>query len=122
DAGLLDGVHLIGTGSLTEGRWARAAIAVIGLDAPAARAASNTLIPAARAKVSLRIAPGDDAARARAALVSHLTRHAPWGAHVTAEPGGMVAPFSARAGGPAHRPPPPAPPPPAGPPARQPPP
>ena len=103
DAGLLDGVHLIGTGSLTERLWARAAIAVIGLDAPAARAASNTLIPAARAKVSLRIAPGDDAARARAALVSHLTRHAPWGAHVTAEPGGIVAPFSARAGGPAYR-------------------
>ena len=103
DSGLLDGVHLIGTGSLTERLWARPAIAVIGIDAPAADAAPNTLIPAARAKVSMRVAPGDDAARARRALVSHLERHAPWGAQVTAEPGGLVAPYSARAGGPAYR-------------------
>jgi acetylornithine deacetylase/succinyl-diaminopimelate desuccinylase-like protein len=82
---------------------ARPAIAVIGIDAPAADAASNTLIPVARAKVSMRVAPGDDAARACRALVSHLERHAPWGAQVIAEPGGMVAPYSARAGGPAYR-------------------
>ena len=103
DAGLLDGVHLIGTGNLTERLWARPAIAVIGLDAPAVASAPNTLIPAARAKVSLRVAPGDDAARAREALVSHLKGRAPWGAAVTVEPGGMVAPFSARPGGPAYR-------------------
>ena len=102
DAGLLDGVHLIGTGSLTERLWARPAIAVIGLDAPATGAASNTLIPAARAKVSLRVSPGDDAARAREALVAHLKTAAPWGVHVTAEPGGAVAPYSARAGGRAY--------------------
>jgi cysteinylglycine-S-conjugate dipeptidase len=103
DAGLLDGVHLIGTGSLTERLWARPAIAVIGLDAPAVDAASNTLIPVASAKVSLRVAPGDDAARAREAVVAHLKRRAPWGGKVTAEPGGMVAPYSARPGGPAYR-------------------
>lgn len=103
DAGLLDGVHLIGTGSLTERLWARPAIAVIGVDAPAVGAASNTLIPAARAKVSLRVAPGDDAARARAALVTHLTTSAPWGVRVTAVPGGTVAPYAARAGGRAYQ-------------------
>jgi len=43
DAGMLAGVHLIGTGSLTERLWAHPAIAVIGVDAPAVRAASNTL-------------------------------------------------------------------------------
>ena len=96
DAGMLAGVHLIGTGSLTERLWARPAIAVIGVDAPAVGAASNTLIPVARAKVSLRVAPGDDAARAREALVAHLKTSAPWGVHVTAEPGGAVAPYSAR--------------------------
>jgi acetylornithine deacetylase/succinyl-diaminopimelate desuccinylase-like protein len=103
DSGLLDGVRLIGTGSLTQRLWASPAIAVIGVDAPAAGAASNTLVPAARAKVSLRVAPGDDATRARAALVTHLQRHAPWGAQVTAEPGGAVAPYAARAGGRAYR-------------------
>jgi acetylornithine deacetylase/succinyl-diaminopimelate desuccinylase-like protein len=103
DAGLLGGVRLIGTGSLTQRLWARPAIAVIGLDAPATGAASNTLIPAARAKVSLRVAPGDDATRAREALVTHLKRHAPWGAQVTVEPGGAVEPYAARAGGRAYR-------------------
>jgi acetylornithine deacetylase/succinyl-diaminopimelate desuccinylase-like protein len=103
DAGLLDGVHLIGTGSLTERLWARPAIAVIGVDAPATGAAPNTLIPAARAKVSLRVAPGDDVTRAREALVTHLTARAPWGARVTVAAGGAVAPFSARAGGRAYR-------------------
>ena len=86
DAGLLDGVRLIGTGNLTERLWARPAIAVIGLDAPAVASASNTLIPAARAKVSLRGAPGDAAARAREALGAHLKKRAPWGVQVTAAP------------------------------------
>src|SRR5215831_18329484 len=103
DSGLLNGVRLIGTGSLTGRLWARPAIAVIGLDAPPAEAASNTLIPAARATVSMRVAPGDDVTRARAALVSHLESNAPWGVRVTVEPGGTVAPFSARTGGRAYR-------------------
>jgi acetylornithine deacetylase/succinyl-diaminopimelate desuccinylase-like protein len=103
DSGLLDGVQLIGTGSLTERLWARPAVAVIGIDAPPVEAASNTLIPAARATVSMRVAPGDDATRARAALVSHLESHAPWGVQVTVEPGGTVDPFTVRAGGRAYR-------------------
>jgi hypothetical protein len=53
--------------------------------------------------VSLRVAPGDDAARARTALVTHLTTSAPWGVRVTAVPGGTVAPYAARAGGRAYR-------------------
>jgi cysteinylglycine-S-conjugate dipeptidase len=103
DSGLLDGVRLIGTGRLTERLWARPAIAVIGLDAPPVDEASNTLLPAARATVSLRVAPGDDETRARAALVSHLESHAPWGVRVTVQPGGTVAPYALRAGGRAYR-------------------
>ena len=57
DAGLLDGVQLIGGGGLTERLWARPAVTVIGIDAPPATAAANTLIPAARATVSMRVAP-----------------------------------------------------------------
>jgi acetylornithine deacetylase/succinyl-diaminopimelate desuccinylase-like protein len=41
--------------------------------------------------------------RARAALVSHLEAHAPWGVAVTAEAGGTVAPYSPRAGGRGYR-------------------
>ena len=102
-AGLLDGVRLIGTGSLTGRLWARPAVAVIGLDATRVSEASSTLLPAARATVSLRVAPGDDATRARAALVTHLESHAPWGVRVTVQPGGTVAPYALRAGGPAYR-------------------
>ena len=102
-AGLLDGVRLIGTGRLTERLWARPAVAVIGLDATPVSEASNTLLPAARATVSLRVAPGDDETRARAALVSHLESHAPWGVRVTVQPGGTVAPYALKAGGRAYR-------------------
>jgi acetylornithine deacetylase/succinyl-diaminopimelate desuccinylase-like protein len=103
DSGLLDGVQLIGSGRLTERLWACPAIAVIGIDAPPVQAAANTLVPAARAKVSMRVAPGDDAARARAALASHLESHAPWGVRVTVESSGTVAPYRARAGGNGYR-------------------
>jgi cysteinylglycine-S-conjugate dipeptidase len=102
EAGVLDGVRLTGTGSLTERLWAGPAIAVVGIDAPSVQAASNTLIPAARAKVSMRIAPGDDAGRARDALVSHLRANAPWGVQVSVEPGALAAPYAAQAGGPAR--------------------
>ena len=75
DAGMLDGVQLIGTGALTDRMWAGPAITVIGIDAPSRRRRPPTrLVPAARAKVSLRIAPGDDAAAAREALITHLER------------------------------------------------
>jgi len=83
EAGLLDGVRLTGTGGLTDRLWAGPAIAVIGIDAPSVAAASNTLVPAARAKVSMRVAPGDDAVAARAALTAHLQAHAPWGVRVS---------------------------------------
>jgi cysteinylglycine-S-conjugate dipeptidase len=103
DAGLLDGVQLIGTGSLTGRLWAAPSITVIALDAPATKDASNTLLPVARAKVSLRVAPGDDADRACDALKAHLRAHAPWGAHVTVTSGGTAAPYTVRTGGHAHQ-------------------
>jgi cysteinylglycine-S-conjugate dipeptidase len=102
DAGVLDGVELIGTGGLTERLWTRPAVAVIGIDAPAVAAASNTLLPSARAKVSMRVAPGEDPAAAGAALASFLRARAPWGAEVTVDLGDSAAPYTARTGGPAY--------------------
>ncbi len=103
EAGLLDGVRLTGTGRLTDRLSAAPALAVIGIDAPPVATASNTIVPAARAKVSLRVAPGDDAAAARDALAAHLRTHAPWGAQVHVEAGGVAAPFTARTAGRAYR-------------------
>jgi acetylornithine deacetylase/succinyl-diaminopimelate desuccinylase-like protein len=102
DAGMLDGVRLVGTGNLTSRLWAGPAVSVVGIDAPAVDAAALTLVPSARAKVSLRIAPGDDGTKARDALVAHLQAHAPWGAAVTVSAGGAVQPFAARTDGPAY--------------------
>jgi acetylornithine deacetylase/succinyl-diaminopimelate desuccinylase-like protein len=61
--------------------------------------ASNTLIPRARAKVSLRVAPGGDAPAHLQALRDHLEKHAPWGAHVTVTPGDVGQPYAIDATG-----------------------
>lgn len=102
DAGVVEGVRLIGSGSLTERLWTRPAVAVIGIDAPTVAHASNTLVPVARAKVSLRLAPGDDAARAMDALAAHLQDNAPWGAQVTVHRGSAGEPFQGSGSGPAY--------------------
>ncbi|HET6627941.1 MAG TPA: peptidase dimerization domain-containing protein, partial [Nocardioidaceae bacterium] len=87
ESSVLDGVGLIGSGSHVERLWTRPSISIIGLDATRTAEASNTLIPTARAKVSLRLAPGDEATAALDKLVEHLHTHAPWGAKVTVTKG-----------------------------------
>ena len=94
DAGLVDGAELLGRGTLPERLWHGPAVAVIGIDAPATTEASNVLLPVARAKVSLRIGPADDADAAMKALAQHLQEHAPWGAQVTVTPGAAGQPFA----------------------------
>ena len=87
ESGLFDGVDWIGSGSFVERMWCKPAVSVIALDATPLDKASNTLIPVARAKISARIAPGEDAAKALAAVITHLNDHAPWGAQVTVTEG-----------------------------------
>jgi acetylornithine deacetylase/succinyl-diaminopimelate desuccinylase-like protein len=94
DSGLLDGVSEIGSGSVPQRLWAKPAITVIGIDTTSVAAASNTLIARARAKVSMRVAPGGDAAAHLDALTAHLQRHAPWGAHVTVTRGEIGQPYA----------------------------
>ncbi|EUA11095.1 peptidase dimerization domain protein [Mycobacterium xenopi 4042] len=57
ETGLLDGVTEIGTGSVPQRLWAKPAITVTGIDTTSIAASSNTLIPRARAKISMRVAP-----------------------------------------------------------------
>lgn len=95
DAGLLDGVEFLGTGSIPDRVNHAPAVAVLGIDAPKVADASNVLLHRARAMVSMRLAPGEDTTQARHALAEHLRRNVPWGAHVTVEPGtGVAEPFS----------------------------
>ncbi|HET6732519.1 dipeptidase [Mycobacterium sp.] len=102
EAGLLDGVSEIGSGSVPQRLWAKPAITVIGIDTTSIAASSNTLIPRARAKVSMRVAPGGDARKHLAALTRHLEQHAPWGAQVTVTPGDMGQPYAIDARGPVY--------------------
>lgn len=83
ESGAAPGIEWIGTGSTVERLWTKPAISITGLDAPKVAGASNTLVPAARARISMRIAPGDSAASAAAALQAHLEQHVPWGAGLT---------------------------------------
>ena len=102
ESGIADGVELIGDGSVVERLWTKPALAVIAFDATRTADASNTLIPVAKAKISIRLAPGDDAQRAMARLEEHLQQHAPWGAQVTWHPGETGQPTSIDATGPAY--------------------
>jgi len=97
-----EGLRTIGKGSLTSRLWTRPAISVLAIDAPRVAEASNTLIPVARAKVSLRIAPGQDPQAAMDALTAHLREHADWGAEVTVTPGAAAHPARIDASGPAY--------------------
>ncbi len=94
DAGILPGVELLGTGTFPERLWHGPALAVLGMDVPSTDTASNVLLPRARAKLSLRLAPGQDPALALAALTDHLQAHAPWGCQVEVTPGAVGAPFA----------------------------
>jgi acetylornithine deacetylase/succinyl-diaminopimelate desuccinylase-like protein len=99
DAGVLEGVELIGTGSLTSRLWTRPALTVIGMDVPTTATSSNTLLPSARARISLRTAPGQDPQEAYEALADHLRASAPWGAHVEVTLTETGAGFQAQADG-----------------------
>ena len=92
ETGLLEGVSQIGDGSVVERMWFKPAASVLAIDATPVAKASNTLIPSARAKVSVRLVPGQDPAAAAKALEDHLRRNAPWGAHVDVVAGQCGAP------------------------------
>ncbi|WP_341351048.1 peptidase dimerization domain-containing protein [Nocardioides convexus] len=80
ESGAAPGAEWIGEGSAVERLWTKPALSITGLDAPKVDGASNTLVPAARARISLRVAPGDTTENALAALQRHLEAHVPWGA------------------------------------------
>jgi cysteinylglycine-S-conjugate dipeptidase len=83
ESGAAPGTSWIGAGSAVERLWTRPAITVTGLDAPRVAGASNTLVPVARARVTIRLAPGDTSANAVTRLREHLEKHVPWGAQLT---------------------------------------
>jgi len=95
DSSLLDGAQVVGTGTLSGRLWSKPALSVIGMDVTSVAEASNTIAPSCTAKISLRLAPGQDPAAADAAIAAHVARHAPFGAQVTWRSGEAGKPFLA---------------------------
>ncbi|HWB72181.1 MAG TPA: M20/M25/M40 family metallo-hydrolase, partial [Egibacteraceae bacterium] len=95
EAGLLDGVELVGPADAhpLERLWMRPCVTIVGVDAPSVAGSSNTLTPSARARVSVRLAPGQDPRRASDLLTGWLEANAPWGLRVTVSPGTAVGAF-----------------------------
>lgn len=99
DSGLLSSTKAIGEGPILPRIWTKPALTLIGLDYPAVAVSSNTLVPSLKAKLSLRIAPGEDPEQALEALKGHILAHNPLGARVTFGAVELGKPFSLRDSG-----------------------
>ncbi|WP_295832763.1 dipeptidase [uncultured Microbacterium sp.] len=82
ESGLLEGVSPIGRDSILSRIWNKPSITITGWDATPVEAASNTLSPQTSVVISARVAPGQDAKEAFAAVEAHLRAHAPFGAQL----------------------------------------
>jgi acetylornithine deacetylase/succinyl-diaminopimelate desuccinylase-like protein len=83
EAGLPAGVSPIGRGEILGRIWNKPSITVTGIDAPSVANASNTLSPEIAVVISARVAPGQPARDAYAAIETHLRAHAPFGAQLS---------------------------------------
>ncbi|AYG84358.1 Succinyl-diaminopimelate desuccinylase [Streptomyces hundungensis] len=102
DAKVLDGVALPGTGTVADRIWARPAVTVVGIDCHPVAGATPSIPSSARAQISLRVPPGQDAAEATKLLYAHIEKHVPWNARVTLEQVGQGQPFRADITSPAY--------------------
>jgi acetylornithine deacetylase/succinyl-diaminopimelate desuccinylase-like protein len=82
--------------------WTKPALSVLGIDAPRTGEAPNALVPTARAKVSLRLAPGDDPRKAFEAIKAYLEAQRIWGATVQVSLQELGEPCQIDATGPAY--------------------
>jgi len=94
NSGLLPSTSPIGTGPILPRIWTKPALTLIGLDYPTVALSSNTLVPSVRAKLSLRIAPGDDPERSLEALKGHILANNTLGAEITFGAVELGKPFS----------------------------
>ena len=103
DAGVLDGVDLLGDGSVADELWARPALTILGIDCPPVVGSTASIVPRASARLNLRVPPGTPAQAAHDALAAHLRGHAPWNVRVAVETEAIGEPFRAATDGPAYR-------------------
>lgn len=102
DASVLDGVDLLGSGTVSDMVWARPALTVLGMDVPAVVGSSAAIQPSTRARLNLRIPPGTEPKQAYDLLEKHLRSHVPWNAEIDIEVEALGEPFVASTEGPAR--------------------
>ena len=103
DARVLDGVELIGSGSVAEMLWARPAVTVHGMDIPRVIGSAAAIQSSAAARVSLRVPPGMRAMPAQDALIAHLRKRVPWNLRCEIERVALGDPFVGSLQGPAFQ-------------------
>jgi cysteinylglycine-S-conjugate dipeptidase len=101
DANVLDGVKLMGDGTVADLLWARPSATVLGIDVPPVIGSSSAVQASAAARISLRLPPGMTGKRAQDALVAHLESRIPWGMHHTIVRVAVGDPFTGSLDGPA---------------------
>lgn len=86
-AGLVPGAQLIGRPDVPvyARLWREPAVAVIAFESRAIEGSSNQIIDSARARVSVRVVPNQDARAVQDALVAHFETRVPFGLEVTIE-------------------------------------
>ncbi|MEU4269221.1 dipeptidase [Streptomyces sp. NPDC026092] len=102
DAKVLAGVGLPGNGTVADRLWARPAVTVIGIDCHPVAGATPSIPSTARAQISLRVPPGQDAAEATKLLYAHIEKRVPWNARVSFEQVGQGQAFRADVTSPAY--------------------
>jgi acetylornithine deacetylase/succinyl-diaminopimelate desuccinylase-like protein len=102
DANVLDGVELMGDGSVSDMLWSRLSATVLGMDIPPVIGSSAAIQSSAAARVSLRIPAGIGGRQAQDALVEHLRSHVPWGLRCTIERVAVGDPFVGSLSGPGY--------------------
>jgi cysteinylglycine-S-conjugate dipeptidase len=94
--GVCDGVELIGDPdvSVYERLWHRPALTVLGFDSHPIEGSSNQIVASAAARLSIRVAPGQDPQRCLDLLRAHVEANVPWGLSVDFEQDDCVAAWS----------------------------
>ncbi len=102
-AGLLDGVQLLGKLHPCEMNWYQPSLAVNAIQASSRKDARNIIVDAAWARVGIRLVPDMDPADVRERLVTALRRAAPWGVQVKIDAGSSGAPWKTETTHPAFK-------------------
>jgi acetylornithine deacetylase/succinyl-diaminopimelate desuccinylase-like protein len=99
DAGVLEGVDVIGDG-IAHTLWARPTATVLGIDCPPVVGSSAAVPHEARARIDLRVPPGIDPKDAQLKLIEHLEAVAPWNVKLEFEREADGRPFKGATEGP----------------------